>query len=213
MDEYNCHKTSCQNDEFHCVEQDACVPLQWRCDGEADCLNGEDEQLCECSIDQYKCQISGGCIKLSERCDGIEQCADKSDEWGCFKLSNTNQTSEELQNVQLIEVLVNNKTWHPICSDDWNTTVSDYVCQNMGLSKATNTIYVENSSNQEKYYKLKPRGHPGSFINLLTETKEKCEKVVAISCQEFGNSIYIMQTTHRILIIFLFCRMWQPLAR
>lgn len=187
IDEYACHRTSCQNDEFHCLEQDTCIPLSWRCDGRSDCAHAEDETLCECSVDQFKCNLGGGCIKLSERCDGIEQCADKSDEWNCYKLTPSNQTED-----QLIEILANNKTWHHVCSDDWNTTVSDFVCQSMGLAKSTNTIYLENNGNvSQKYYKLKSRaGYTGKFVNLLVETEEKCDKIVAISCQDFGKSYY-----------------------
>lgn len=184
IDEYSCHKPSCQNDEFHCAEQDTCIPLSWRCDGRSDCAHGEDELLCECSINQFKCKLGGGCIKLTERCDGIEQCADKSDEWNCYKLISSNQTEE-----QLIQVLANNVTWHNVCSNEWNTTISDMVCQDMGLAKSTNTVYLENNNDKEaqKYYKLKSRpNYTGKFINFLNETEEKCEKIVAISCQELG---------------------------
>ena len=36
--------TSCTDTEFTCVER--CIPAAWRCDGEADCSNGEDEEDC-----------------------------------------------------------------------------------------------------------------------------------------------------------------------
>ena len=34
----------CKDDEFKCSER--CISLLWRCDGEPDCMDGEDEKNC-----------------------------------------------------------------------------------------------------------------------------------------------------------------------
>ena len=37
----------CPDNVFSCGTSGHCVPLSWRCDGTADCLNGADEMNCE----------------------------------------------------------------------------------------------------------------------------------------------------------------------
>ena len=37
-----CFLETCTKNEFHCGA-DTCIPSSWLCDGNADCLNGEDE--------------------------------------------------------------------------------------------------------------------------------------------------------------------------
>lgn len=83
LDEYNCDE-SCGNNEYLCPTEKWCIPQTWRCNGVAECANGEDEKLCDCALDQFKCQTGGGCVPSVQVCDGIENCPDHSDEWGCL---------------------------------------------------------------------------------------------------------------------------------
>ena len=36
----------CKKNEFDCGEK--CIPKQWKCDGDRDCPNGEDENEAKC---------------------------------------------------------------------------------------------------------------------------------------------------------------------
>jgi hypothetical protein len=68
-----------------------CLPSFWQCDGQADCLDGSDENATLCNpsttskpCDQslmFTCQ-SGQCIPHRWVCDGTPECSDGSDEKG-----------------------------------------------------------------------------------------------------------------------------------
>ena len=76
-----------------------CIPARWRCDGDVDCENGEDEHNCPsvtfstvlpfppsayatCSNTQFTC-TDFACIHQAWQCDGDVDCSDGSDEKGC----------------------------------------------------------------------------------------------------------------------------------
>ncbi|XP_046845225.1 very low-density lipoprotein receptor-like isoform X2 [Xenia sp. Carnegie-2017] len=73
---------SCSENEFMCNISQTCTHLRWKCDGEDDCTNGEDELNCPpttCLPDHYQCR-SGRCIPNSWICDGSKDCPDEDDE-------------------------------------------------------------------------------------------------------------------------------------
>ncbi|CEF65000.1 LDLR class B repeat and Epidermal growth factor-like domain and EGF-like calcium-binding domain and Low-density lipoprotein (LDL) receptor class A repeat and Six-bladed beta-propeller, TolB-like domain-containing protein [Strongyloides ratti] len=117
-DEVNCttlnSPATCDSDnEFHCYKQKvlkiddlarifsdvniyrrlACIPKELRCDGEYNCIHGEDEDGCEdnitCTNGNFKCLESGDgkstCVPDSWKCDGSQDCFDGADENNCSK--------------------------------------------------------------------------------------------------------------------------------
>ncbi|XP_077187679.1 CD320 antigen [Paroedura picta] len=41
---------SCSENEFQCAPDASCFPLEWRCDGHADCVDKQDEQNCDLGL-------------------------------------------------------------------------------------------------------------------------------------------------------------------
>ena len=86
-DEEQCKKEECEESEFTCTSNGACIPLKWQCDSEEDCLDASDEQNCvdqniQCDTGEFQCR-SGGCISMGWKCDGDPDCKDGSDEAMC----------------------------------------------------------------------------------------------------------------------------------
>lgn len=70
-------------DQFQC-KSGHCIPLRWRCDADADCMDSSDEEACgtgvrTCPLDEFQCNNTL-CKPLAWKCDGEDDCGDNSDE-------------------------------------------------------------------------------------------------------------------------------------
>lgn len=122
----------------------------------------------------------------SQVCDGLDDCPDRSDEWTCLQLHN---------DTMKLQIRSADNEWHPVCSDGWNSTLSDMACQNLGYSKATFTAFPsgpeENpDSTNVSYYILKEN----ILSSRLTASLEPANtagictsnSLLEISCQDFS---------------------------
>lgn len=64
----------CKEDYIKCVNDRRCIPKFLWCNGEKDCKDGSDEEMCSC-LDQ---------IDNNKICDGRFDCFDGEDELNCF---------------------------------------------------------------------------------------------------------------------------------
>ncbi|CAI9722758.1 atrial natriuretic peptide-converting enzyme-like isoform X3 [Octopus vulgaris] len=83
----------CPDNEMYCAATNTCISLSWKCDGENDCPNGEDEKDCGChnsvTVKSIIMYYLGSCILLSWKCDGENDCPNGEDEKDCDRVTTT----------------------------------------------------------------------------------------------------------------------------
>ena len=72
---------SCPVNHFRC-SNGKCISDVYVCNGEQNCVNGEDENDCSCSDKSFRCS-NNKCIDISLFCDHVIDCEDGSDESNC----------------------------------------------------------------------------------------------------------------------------------
>uniref|UniRef100_A0A3P9MI85 Uncharacterized protein n=1 Tax=Oryzias latipes TaxID=8090 RepID=A0A3P9MI85_ORYLA len=78
----------CHSMEFRCGSGE-CIQGSWKCDGDADCLDGSDEAGCTrstCHPDEFECG-DGTCIHGSRQCNQQNDCRDMTDESSCVNVT------------------------------------------------------------------------------------------------------------------------------
>ncbi|NWU01219.1 TMPSD protease, partial [Urocynchramus pylzowi] len=74
------------------------------------------------------------CKDSAVRCDGVVDCSQRSDELGCVRFS-----SEE----SLLHVYSSTESqWLPVCSSDWDESLSRKTCRQLGFHNASQTEYI-----------------------------------------------------------------------
>nr|XP_036228573.1 low-density lipoprotein receptor isoform X5 [Bactrocera oleae]XP_036228574.1 low-density lipoprotein receptor isoform X5 [Bactrocera oleae]XP_036228575.1 low-density lipoprotein receptor isoform X5 [Bactrocera oleae] len=81
----NCRNSTCRPDQFQCGDR-SCIAGHLTCNGQADCADRSDEQMCgiskitKCNATAHFDCGGGQCIPLSKVCDRKKDCPDGEDE-------------------------------------------------------------------------------------------------------------------------------------
>jgi len=88
--------SDCGPNQFTCGDG-RCIPSNFRCDGDADCANGADEEHCTCrSLGMFECSDKK-CISKSKTCDGKSDCVHGEDELNCHKRRGASKNCSKTQ--------------------------------------------------------------------------------------------------------------------
>ncbi|CAG2208652.1 CORIN [Mytilus edulis] len=136
----------------------------------------------KCPVGQEKCHpVSGQCIGTNLVCDGVGDCYENVDEAQCIRLGNGTNSG-----ILLVKDGVSSH-WQEVCSDDWNATFSDMVCNQLGY-KDTKSFEATNPGQNLKsviHIDLKNGSDTMALQSYLQKSVASCTsgKVVHLSCE------------------------------
>ncbi|KAM7345094.1 corin serine peptidase isoform 1-T4 [Cochliomyia hominivorax] len=161
-------------DGFLC-DNNRCIPQEYVCDGNLDCMDQADENKCEvCAKDQLFCG-NGKCVSMDNICNGILDCPFGQDEKNCIRLSERNG---DLGKGVLEVYRINTQEWTPACVKNWDRAVSpSAVCSMLGYSAVNATSVVTQKTHRPLL----------TSVNVSTDIWKMYAKKKSNLMKEFSN--------------------------
>ncbi|XP_009502895.2 transmembrane protease serine 2 isoform X1 [Phalacrocorax carbo] len=141
-----------------------------------------------------ECGSSGACTVPSEWCDGVIQCPNGEDETRCVRLFGPNFILEVYSHV--------NKSWYPVCQDDWTDNYGKIACRDMGYTVDTYHYSggVATEGSFKSYMKLNTSsGNIDLYKKLYSSDYCASGNVVSLRCIECGLSTRRANMMNRIV--------------
>ncbi|XP_046809622.1 uncharacterized protein LOC111675906 [Lucilia cuprina] len=178
-------------DGFLC-DNNRCIPHEYVCDGNLDCMDQADENKCEiCPKNQLFCG-NGKCVTNDHICNGVMDCPYGQDEKNCIRLSERNG---DLGKGVLEVYRINNQEWTPACVKNWDRAVSpSAVCSMLGYSAVNATSVITKKTHRPlltsvnvstdiwKMYSKKKSNLMKEFSNC---TKDEDYPIAELTCSNF----------------------------
>ncbi|KAM8714226.1 hypothetical protein ACLKA7_014377 [Drosophila subpalustris] len=177
LDEVRDVMTSSANPEcdgFLC-DQNRCLPSDYVCDGNLDCMDQTDEGNCpRCQEGEIYCG-DDRCITTNHVCDGINDCPYAQDERNCLRLSERNG---DVGSGVLEVYRMKKRQWMPACVKNWDRAVSpSAVCSILGYSSVNATSVVTQRTHRPLL----------ASVNVSTDIWKLYAKRRSTLMQEFAN--------------------------
>ncbi|XP_042142390.1 uncharacterized protein LOC120838375 [Ixodes scapularis] len=124
----------------------------------------------------FECKYDKRCIEKTLVCDGSYDCVDASDETSCIRLDEETRAR------------IRGGDWTPICGEAWNDTFSDFVCQEAGYGRASETTIIALDSPYETSLTydgtlIDEQNH--RLLHFLKPKNGTCVTKVVVKCMEF----------------------------
>ncbi|XP_043851646.1 transmembrane protease serine 2 [Dromiciops gliroides] len=137
-----------------------------------------------CPNSGIECGTSGTCISASNWCDGISHCPSGEDENHCVRLYGPKFILQVYSS--------HNKSWYPVCQDDWNDHYGKIACKDMGYNM--NSFYssqgITDDSGATSYMKLNlSAGNVDLYEKLYNSNVCFSGTVVSLRCIECGTKM------------------------